>query len=274
MYFPAAAPGLILLWIVYGKTLPLAFQYGAFYVQNRDGLLTGTLPGLFSDWGFPVFGEISAAFLLLMLIPAVYRKLKKFRSEANTSDIVFKSFAVIFATPVFLDILLKTGYPSGRTAVYLYPLISLTALSLIKEDVTETIRINQIRRSSVFTGAAAVLIAGLLSLNLSRTTYWKYDADSREIFYFLQSIAKKEKRETHYKVHGDWILEPSFNFYRNQAAAREFLPFERGAPLESGADFYLLTEETRRANGQDISRLKLLKTFPESGVSVYRKISE
>lgn len=253
-YTLSALPFLVITYAVYGKTLPIARKVGAFYIQDRRGVLTGTLPGIARDWTTalsPEAQQIAVLLFIVALIPAVLLSLRLFLKTRlqdprnRPALLILGSVPFIYFAPTLLDLFFHTGFPFERTALYYLPLFSLLVTALLAN--LQDIRSVVVRTYSflLVVGMVVAVSLAFTALNLKSTTYWKYDATEREQYQLLTRLIQADPhlKSSHSVAAGaDWILSPAMNFYRQRDANPHILPMQRRTPLDAEFCFVFLVD--------------------------------
>ncbi|MCG6167485.1 hypothetical protein [Leptospira sanjuanensis] len=279
-------PALFLLNKVYGKTLPIAKQQNLFYVQNREGYLTGTLPSIARDWT-PILTKenqiLYSKICLFIFLPAVlffiYRLLirKDLQQYKYQKDLlVAGTFFFVSVSPSVMDIFFHTGFPYERTALYILPIYALFLSVLIRSlGESENLLIRFYRYLLIFLMTLTIALS-LFTFNVRKTNYWSYDSTSRVQYLALKKDVNhlpqiKEKRIS---VGVDWLLEPSLNYYFIQEKDNKFLSVNRESPLNPKFDYVFLIDgfEGRVQDKETfyLQSWRELEYWPESGVRLIR----
>lgn len=291
-YILSVSPSLFLLKKVYGKTLPIARTLNLFYVQNRDGYLSGSLMSLAKDWTPILTQEQQLLYLKIssfLFFPAVlffiyYIVLKKnFQKIKYQHDIqVLGTFIFVSIAPSLMDIFLHTGFPYERSAIYIIPIYALFTSVLIRILSESKSYLILSYRYLLIGIVFFTTILSLFGFNIRKTLYWAFDSTSR----YQYAALKREldlfpsKKDKMIAVGVDWYLEPSFNFYRIQSQDENlFLPVKCESPLHSKFDYiFLLDGSDARipdqsyipSNLKELEKWKVIEYWPETGVRLLR----
>ncbi len=157
--------------------------------------------------------------------------------------------------------LLEVNVVEGRSALFLVPLFgAMTGFVLL-----EVQRLFPRARSVGPVFLLIILVVALpnlgLSANLSTTTVWHYDADTRDMLADLAAeVSAGPSRPVRLGI--DWWFEPTINFYRVTRPLAWLEPATRAGP-EGEYDYYYLTP----ASLSQITGCQLapIRTYPETG---------
>jgi hypothetical protein len=156
------------------------------------------------------------------------------------------------------------NYPPDRAAIWMVPLWTLTALLLL--SCASDARAGW-QRAVGWLGAAAglvVLSAYLANFQVSYFKTWRYDAGTKA-FWTRIAAASNVRGAAPLRVGGQWVFEPSVNFYRRVAPAGPVLPFQRLAdPDPMQFDYFVFNPIDFPE--LDMSRLTVVAEEPGSGV--------
>lgn len=155
------------------------------------------------------------------------------RKLAAVCGVLFGSAALLGAA----RLLVARPFPSGRAALYFYPLVSLVLLLLLA----------RVRRPALQAAAAAVAVACVVqyALEFNVSYYWVYKADAgvKRLFRAMEaSEARQPARALEAKVGASWELSDSLNFYRLMRDARWMRPVTREG-ADCYFDYYVLAEK-------------------------------
>lgn len=163
---------------------------------------------------------LKVAFIIVLILAAVVLiQRKDLKSPLFQATFLIVS---VLALLQFEHLLLNTKLPERRTALFIFPLVGflITQLFIRAEQLK---KIKTVLQTSSFVLILAPLVFNFCKgVNLTHTSTWRYDANTKEIFLKLKEISSNSS--TQVSVSNDWILEPSLNFYRiqHQSSLPEF----------------------------------------------------
>lgn len=199
----------------------------------------------------------SIGFIWMMLSQL---RLKKINALSYVSIILF----IILAFNFIQHQLFGSSYFRERFALFLVPLFFITFLNLI-------LFFKNKNRVLAILGGLLILFTSLCSLtifstsaNLSYTSTWGYDSDTKIMLDDL-SLYPKEKDKLTLGI--TWLYEPSINFYRETKNYNWLEPVNRDG-LNGDYDFYYV--ESNDLNSFDTTSKTMLKNYPKSGAILYK----
>ena len=207
------------------------------------------------------------ALVFAMAIPLCWRWLRD-RDLCRLSSLDSAYFLIGAVLAISLGMLVAARYlfgflyPLDRTAIYLVALLTLEWMLLIDKSLA----LPGVGRATGLLAAAPVAIAILLFLRGFTTSYyyeWRYDAGTKRIFQLLQQQHRLGgNRQMNLGV--IWMLDFSFNFYREMYQADWLAKVTRDRPLEAGGfDYYVLYPGDEPALGK--LGLRVIYRDPISG---------
>jgi hypothetical protein len=275
---PRTARGLLLLFMLW-NSLMLALSAGreVLELQRRGAFYVGGSAGFWQDVVLSltradlqgmsrISGGIALVLALLLggtLVPLVLALLRRGprgprRAFAAMALALYFSLASFF----LLARLGGVGYPNGRTALLLVPLAGMSLLFLI--SVLEA-RVEMPARlagwAMLLLGTAAALNL-LRSANLTTTSDWEYDADTKRMLADLAPLATQRSGSPPVTLGVTWWYEPAINFYRVTRDLDWLQPVSRDGP-RGAFDFYYLESVQRET--APACQMEILSTYPTTG---------
>jgi hypothetical protein len=260
----------LLLFIICYEPIRKLVKFNALDFGGNEGFWHDTVGSLINCtlYGQP-YSNYGSAFLRCF-IPAVflfmisfacygfYLKRMKFFSERSAIAIL------LLVLPITIIIsnhfIIKSHFPTDRIGLFLIPLFFIAMIFAI-ENAFEYLKSKKLK---VYIYCLLTLLFGihtLLSINLTHTHNWKFDADTKIMLSDLeQTIQNENKKKIFLGI--SWPFESTINFYRT-SKNYEWLQKVSRNKYESGEyDFYYLLNE----NKQFISahNKKVMKYYPVS----------
>lgn len=221
-------PGIVTAFVLLAIPLSRA-EAGNF--GNGAGSLRQMLQTLFDHAPSAVPGLLLGAMALIAVFAAVriLRRREKGRVESMVV-LTAGTTALTFAGLVLARRWFGVPYPLNGSALYLVPLASLMALSLVR-------KLN--RRPAHI---AAVVLAGVIAAQY----LFQFDAriyDERREDAGARSLVqalRRDARDRRIRIGASPAVEPVLNFYRARYRLSNWVPVER-KPLTETFDYYVLT---------------------------------
>jgi hypothetical protein len=143
--------------------------------------------------------------------------------------------------------LLGVNYPSDRAALYFIPLLGLLLVCSLA-----WLRHSSIRPVRLLAGGALVVLASASSLHALGVTdprhplFWRSDWDTKEM---MQDLVAERARlgaaGTALTAGGNWLFEPTVNFYRLTWRLDWLRVYRRELPYARGDYYFLLRDDHR-----------------------------
>lgn len=247
-----------------------------FYYGGVDGFWKDTVGSLiktsiyvdtYPAWISLLVGIAIVFICIAGLAVFIYRLWKSgFDLYRHASPFAIVSILVFCITGTILQhVLLGTRYLFDRTALYLLVLFMLATgytLYYLYEYSKYTLIISGII-------VASVVVHFLYVMNISYTQYWRKEADIKEMMSDLSALHKDPKNSAEHFVGAYWTLAPAAEFYRQYW--HYYWMNEVSGDVYYKERFFINTKEGEKYfRGH---KLKLLKTYPLSGASLYENIS-
>lgn len=131
--------------------------------------------------------------------------------------------------------------PRGRTALYVAPLLTLTAGVIAALPAVS--RMGRLSSRTLTASLALMAAFFLLCLRLNWFQEWRYNADVRGVY---QVAAYYNHRFGVRDIPSCWKYIAGLNFYRKISGRETILEFEREEPYPRGRKVYILQEEFDR----------------------------
>ncbi|MBI3519209.1 MAG: glycosyltransferase family 39 protein [Bacteroidetes bacterium] len=216
------------------------------------------------------YTEIFSYFLRFLLLAGVFSGFYVLFIKIKTKsikelDFIFVLFTFIIVVNYLQHFIMKTNFFTERVAVFL---VILFFISLINtwhyfSEKGLLLKITTGVIASVF-----IIVIGFTasaSLNFSYTCDWRYDADTKGM---ISELTNLNANKTTVKIGNTWLFEPSINFYRKTRHLNWLQPANRDG-LNRDYDFYYV--DTYDLNSFDKTNKILIKTYPESGATLFKK---
>ncbi len=215
----------------------------AFYIGGTQGPWEGSVRSIF-EASLPALPWLSSPLrigLALLLAPALFLLAKALlrRRKLPQAGLLFATL-LFFAITAFMALagrLLGVNYLEGRSAILYVPLI-VGVFGFVWQSIPRQAP-RSVGMLSKGVGSALVLLlcANLArSMNLSTTSEWGYDADTKTMLGDLEREYVTRGNEEKIRLGVDWWLAPTINFYRLTRNLEWLEPVKR--KLEGDFDFY------------------------------------
>jgi hypothetical protein len=241
----------------------------AFYYGGQAGFFSDTIVSLIADsfYGirYAAFQEKAAltfvlGTIILFLLLFAWRRLgKRHIADGLEAPALLAVMTVIMIQVIAERVVLRSPYIMGRTAIFLVPLYALFFLFFLRD-------LGRLKRGG--RPAASVLLAaivalsvyhGMRSANMTHTTDWRYDADTKQMVSDIIALRAKDPHgQPRTRLGVEWLFWPSSEYYRRRDRLSwldiSMLPTARRCDL-----YYLSPEIPRRGAWAAI------KTYPRTG---------
>jgi uncharacterized membrane protein len=184
------------------------------------------------------------------------------KSLNGFSYITIILFIILFAS-ILQHLFLNTSYFKERFALFLVPLFFFALLNVITFLVNQTKWIKNTSYILAFLIISCSLSILYSSVNIKYSQAWRYDCNTKEM---LEDLSKEN---TNIKLGITWLFEPAINFYRETNSLTWLQSVNRDG-LPGDYDYYYV--EANDLNSFDKSNKLLIKNYPESGATLYKKI--
>jgi hypothetical protein len=246
---PGAIIGLFILWPFLIQARPQHFYVG--YVRISDSaraIFNSSFLYKWTDELYATLGAVSPApnswqqrvsnigafvilpIFLLFLVCALILLLRTTRTSPSYSK--SRAFLLVSAAlgcvvlVLLLHFMAHVKYPLSRTALYVIPLFSISAIvmgSIVRDLCPDSKR--PLLTSVGLVIMLAVIVDYAASLNKSYFRYNAYDRISRDLFFAITKDARP-RRLADLRIGGTWWYEPEINFYRRRYNAIWLLPYD------------------------------------------------
>jgi hypothetical protein len=199
------------------------------FYNSLGGLLPAPHTWQAFAWKAGCFVAVPVLFLVIFLEAIrAFRPPSPKAPRARTRLQIFCGAALL--VPVFIEFLHRlfhTPYPINRTCLYVVPLFTVTALTILS-DISDWPDFRWLRPVGIF---LVLLVAADYALALHHTyfRYTEYDRDSRQIFAAIQSDAQSRGLKFA-RVGGTWWYQPEVDFYRIMYKASWLQPYDLKDP--------------------------------------------
>jgi len=212
-----------------------------------------------------VIGVLAAAGLF-GVAAAVRWTRKKPVDFPDQSLLCLGTLLVVATVALFVQhVALKLTYPTGRWAIYYYPVFLLLVLVLTEEarrDRRGFIRLSGAAFFYLF--SSALLLHYASCLNVTHFYFWKYDASTRKM---LDAVWEQEKNnpppDHSMRVECEWLFDPAVSYYILTKKLWWLAPTGDPKQPPPPADYYYYTDGQENLLFQ--KNLELIKKFELSG---------
>jgi hypothetical protein len=233
----------LLVVVTAGPIVALLKRGGQLYAGGSEGFwrdVVGSLVFL-SELGLPGeavrLTEIAiAATLLLLAILAIFFILPRAPSDG-------RAFLGLFAILVFASlavrlqhVLFRANFPTDRMALVFFPLFALAFTTGLAAAGEAWPSLRPVIVVPLAFSAVLSLALTARRAEIPATSLWWYDADNVRI---LEDVSRRREGRS-VRVAVEWLLEPSFNFYRRTRGLFWLPFFDRSGPW-TPADFAVIT---------------------------------
>lgn len=187
-------------------------------------------------------------------------RLKKISALSYISVLLF----IILAFNFIQHQLFGSSYFRERFALFLVPLFFITFLNLILFLKNKNQALAILGGLLMFFTSLCSLTIFSTSANLSYTSTWRYDSDTKTM---LDELPLYQERKQKLTLGITWLYEPTINFYRETKNYNWLEPVNRDG-LNGDYDFYYV--ESADLNSFDTTNKTLLKSYPKSGATLYK----
>lgn len=155
--------------------------------------------------------------LMTAVMVLIYSALKK-KIYPEIKYLFSISFMLFFMAIVIKleDFLFKTGYVTGRLAIYIIPLFLLFVLLLWKNfEFIFSKMLIRVTSGALYCLALLMIMNNIFSANLSNFYTWRIDAATKQVMAMINHKTEGRQRESggKYKIGINWFFEPSTNYY-------------------------------------------------------------
>ncbi len=200
----------------------------------------------------------AVGFIIIFLLQLKYKTTNAF---SYISIILF--LILIFNS--LQHFLLGSSYFRERFALFLVPLFFITFLSIILFLKSKHAFFNAFGSTALISVVIASIIIFSSSVNLTYNITWRYDCDTKNM---LNDLSLKKKSDSKIKLGITWLFEPTINFYRETTHLNWLEPVNRDG-LTGDYDYFYV--ESNDLNSFDTTNKTLLKTYPFSGATLFKK---
>jgi len=221
----------------------------------RDGLLEAGAPAsVVSDWMMGAGPAIVIGVLGVVAAVLWARGLRRHEPAGSPDErcrpcraavaLLGLGMLLALALMVLAHAVAGLRYPEGRSGIYALPLLALCSLCLV-EAARGWPRAQRLAFAGPVVGFWTVALL-LYGLNFDPTQYrtWAYDRSSRRYVELIRA-EHATAPDRIVRVGVTWLIEPSFNFYRQSLDLRWMAPATR-AGLIGAYDYFVFWRDDRR----------------------------
>jgi hypothetical protein len=167
---------------------------------------------------------------------------------------MYKSASVVlvalFSGTVLFNLMqfwiLKTPYLSARTALFFYPLFTLTFVVLILFFLEKSNK--TVQNLFVFIIITFIAINFIKRINIKESREWWFDRETFKVLEYLKELHREEKREKPLTFNTTIGFHNSFSFHIehndwNHLDYVENVPWHEGTPTDAQHEFYYSNKE-------------------------------
>lgn len=259
------------LFLIYNGPIKVLVNHNQLSFGGQSGLWADTVMSSiycylynssYSD-SFIVFLRFLVVFVSIVSIIILY---KQFNSKSlNSFSYISLVFFIILLLNIFQHLFLKGSYFVERFALFIVPLFFFSLLHIVNYLINQNkslIIVSYIISSLTTISALTILFS---SINTTHCYTWQYDASSKNM---LQDLSKERIDGEKIKLGITWLFEPTINFYRETAHLSWLEPVNRDG-LTGDYDYFYV--ESNDLNSFDTTNRTLLKTYPISGATLFKK---
>ncbi len=241
--------------------------FGGYIGLWRDTALSSILFYLYGCKYTEIFGYFLRFLLLAGITVNFYILFYKIKTKIFKGlDYVFVLFSFIIIVNYVQHIVLKTNFFTERVALFLVLLFFISIINAWHYFSEK--KLSQKILSGITMSILLIVITFTASdsLNLSRSCDWGYDANTKEMVFDMEKQIDKSHK---IKLGITWLFEPTINFYRETKSLNWLEPVNRDG-LNGDYEFYYVNDGD--LNSFDKTNKILIKTYPESGASLFKKL--
>lgn len=260
----------IALFLIYKGPIKVLIDHNELNFGGNSGLWFDTVISsicsyLYTSPYFDTYIYFLRFLVVFVSIASVIILFKQFKTKSfnNFSYISILLFIIMLAS-VFQHLFLNASYFKERFALFLVPLFFFTLLNVITFLTNQTTWIKNTSYVFAFLIVSCALSILYSSVNLKYSQAWRYDANTKEMLFDLS------KENTTVKLGITWLFEPAINFYRETQYLKWLAPVNRDG-VNGDYNYYYV--EPSDLNSFDKNNKVLIKIYPESGATLYKKIN-
>lgn len=162
---------------------------------------------------YPGWIELIIKYFIISIIVATIIFIIFYKKASANLKKITGLFLLIVVGFIIENLIFKAKYPSGRTGLFLIPIISILIYFLL----TEVIQASKKQNQTIVSVVASIIIVVPMIINFSKnftteyTFTWQYDAHTKDMMTLLKD--HYTVADSIYSISNHWLFAPSINYY-------------------------------------------------------------